>query len=519
MKLTKTLASCAAVLALVTACGGDSAPAPAPVPPPDPTPTPTPSPVYADAAPGSSLMLGNRCEVMHPGHVQNLPGTQADEKGFLRAVTEETYLWNAEVPALNATTFPTTQAWFDALKTPLLTASGHPKDRFHFSYPTEAWEALNNGVEMGYGLTWSTTAGKLPRSWRVAMVDAGSPAALAGVRRGDALIMVDGVDFINRNEADTVARFNAALYPVKAGDRHTLTFWRNGAAFDASMAASQVTVASVQNTRVIDTPAGKVGYLTFNAHNPPAERQLYQAMNKLQAAGVADLVLDMRYNGGGLLSIASELAYMIAGPAATDGKTFLKYSTNGRLRPIRPISFIPSMTEISAEQPLPVVTPLPHLDLKRVTILTSAGTCSASEALINGLRGIDIDVTLVGGQTCGKPYAFLPISNCGTTYFMVQYKGFNHKGQSDFEDGFAPACGSADDLGRDLGDPTEGMLAQALRLQAGQACAGPMAAATATATATASRQGAGAARSTAPARPEVMTRLPMKEVAIVPAEK
>ncbi|WP_332853482.1 S41 family peptidase [Duganella sp. S19_KUP01_CR8] len=511
MKLTKTLASCSAMLVLLAACGGDSAPVPTPTPPPDPTPTPTPTPVYADAAPGSSSALENRCEVMHPGHIQNLPGTQADEKGFLRAVTEETYLWNSEVPALNATEFPSTLAWFNALKTPLLTASGHPKDRFHFTYPTETWEALNSGVELGYGLTWSVGLTKAPRSWRVAIVDAGSPAAVAGVRRGDALIMIDGADFINSNDTDAVARFNAALYPAQAGDRHTLTFWRDGASFDAVMAASQVSVASVQNTRVIDTPAGKVGYLTFNTHNSPAERQLYQAIGTLQAAGVADLVLDLRYNGGGLLSIASELAYMIAGPAATDGKIFLKYSTNGRLSPGRPLSFTTKMTEVSVQHPLPVVTPLPHLDLKRVTILAGPGTCSASEALINGLRGIDIDVTLVGGQTCGKPYAFIPIANCGTTYFMVQYKSVNQKGQSDFEEGFAPSCATADDLGRALGDPAEGMLAQALRLRSGQACASPALAATAL------RQGGSAAR--APARPEVMTRLPPKEIAIVPADR
>ncbi|WP_147328216.1 MULTISPECIES: S41 family peptidase [unclassified Duganella] len=516
MKLTKTLASCSAVLALLTACGGDSAPMPTPVPPPDPTPTPTPTPtpppVYADAKPGTSAVLWNRCEVMHPGHLQNEQGTQADEKGFVRAVTDEVYLWNKEVPALNATEYPTTVAYFDALKTPLLTASGRPKDRFHFSYPNETWEALSKGVELGYGVTWAAGANKVPRTWGVAIVDAGSAAAAAGVRRGDVLIMVDGVDFINRYETSVVAAFNAALYPAKVGERHTLTLWRDGGSFDVTLAAGEVSVAAVQNTRVIDTPSGKVGYLTFNSHTAPAEKQLYDAVSTLKTAGVGDLVLDMRYNGGGQLTTASELAYMIAGPAATNGLTFMKYTTNGRLNPGRPTPFIARSQDSYVAQPLPFGTPLPHLDLKRVTILTSPGTCSASEALINGLRGIDIDVTLVGGQTCGKPYAFVPLPNCGTTYFIVQYQGANQKGQSDFEEGFVPTCKAADDLGHALGDPAEAMLAQALRLQAGQACATPAAA-------TALRQGGSTARAPAPARPEVMTRLPLKEIAIVPADR
>ncbi len=226
----------------------------------------------------------------------------------------------------------------------------------------------------------------------------------------------------------------------------------------------------MQNTRVIDTPAGKTGYLTFNSHNGPAEKQLYDAITAFKSAAVNDLVIDMRYNGGGLLTIASELAYMVAGPATTDGKVFYKYSTNGRLSPGRPTPFLGKSSGQLATQILPLGIALLHLDLKRVTVLAGPGTCSASEAVINGLRGVDVQVDLIGGQTCGKPYAFVPLANCGTTFFLVQYQGVNNKGWGDYADGFAPTCAADDDMEHALGDPAEGLLATALKLQAGQAC-------------------------------------------------
>ncbi|MDE0008736.1 MAG: peptidase, partial [Gammaproteobacteria bacterium] len=117
---------------------------------------------------------------------------------------------------------------------------------------------------------------------------------------------------------------------------------------------------------------------------------------------------------------------------------------------------------------------LPSLDLERVFILSSGRTCSASESIINGLRGIDVEVILIGAATCGKPYGFLPADNCGTTYFSIQFKSVNDKGFGDFADGFVPVVGGgtepwevpgclvADDFDHLLGDPDEARLAAAL---------------------------------------------------------
>ena len=105
-----------------------------------------------------------------------------------------------------------------------------------------------------------------------------------------------------------------------------------------------------------------------------------------------------------------------------------------------------------------------------MTLLTTGNTCSASEAIINGLRGVDVEVNLIGGTTCGKPYGFYPQPNCGTTYFAVQFQGVNAKGFGDYADGMAPTCAVADDYQHALGDANEGMLAAALQYRTTGRC-------------------------------------------------
>jgi hypothetical protein len=235
---------------------------------------------------------------------------------------------------------------------------------------------------------------------------------------------------------------------------------------------------------VIDVAGTSVGYLLFNDHTAAAEAQLKVAMEDLADAGIDELVLDLRYNGGGFLAIASQLGYMIAGPAATNGRAFERLEFNSKFptldpltgQPIQPMPFHATTLNFS----VPAGQALPNLGLGRVFVLTSGRTCSASESIINGLRGIGIAVIQIGGSTCGKPYGFYPQDNCGTTYFSIQFRGVNDVGFGDYVEGFSatrtvgdpsanlPGCPAADDFTHDLGDPQEGQLQVALtRLQTG----------------------------------------------------
>jgi hypothetical protein len=125
---------------------------------------------------------------------------------------------------------------------------------------------------------------------------------------------------------------------------------------------------------------------------------------------------------------------------------------------------------------------LPTLNLSRVVALTSPNTCSASESIINGLRGVGVQVIQIGTTTCGKPYGFYPADNCGTTYFTIEFQGVNAQGFGDYSDGFSPTnsvstigvivpgCSVGDDFTHALGDPAEGRLAAALGYRIDQSC-------------------------------------------------
>lgn len=421
---------------------------------------------------------------------RDILGTRTDQNNWLRSWTNELYLWYSEVPDLNPASFGTPD-YFEVLKTSATTSSGNPKDRFHFSLSSAEWLALSqSGVSAGYGAQWVILAGVPPRRLVVAYTEPNSPAtaASANLARGADVLTVDGVDLVNVNTQAGIDVLNAGLFPSVAGQTHTFTVRDLGSASTRviTMVSANVTSAPVQNVTTFATASGVVGYLLFNDHIATAESALVNAVNTLQVASVGDLVLDIRYNGGGFLDIASELAFMIAGPGATSGQTFEKLVFSDK-HPTRnpvtgqtltPVGFHSTSQGFS----VPSGSALPTLNLSRVFVLTGPGTCSASESIMNSLRGVNVQVIQIGSTTCGKPYGFYPFDNCGTTYFSIQFKGVNARDFGDYADGFSPAnslgapgalvpgCSIADDFTRALGDPVEGRLAQALNYRTSGSC-------------------------------------------------
>ncbi len=411
-------------------------------------------------------------------------GTSTDENNFLRSFSNDTYLWYDEIVDRNPALY-TTSAYFDLLKTTAVTPSGNPKDQFHFSIPTDEWNAQSqSGASVGYGAQFGIISLVRPgRRIVVAYTDPGTPATAPGANllRGESIDAIDGNNIGDAN----IDTYLDGLYPDTAGETHTFRVTsRTGVTRTFTMQSAVVTSTPVQNVSTIDTGTGKVGYLLFNDHIATAERGLFDAVTQLAAAGINDLVVDIRYNGGGYLDIASELAYMIAGSARTAGRTFevLRFNNKHPLfdpitgQPLIPVPFHNRSQGIDPS--LPAGTLLPTLNLSRVYLITGEGTCSASESIINSLRGIDVGVIQIGSTTCGKPYGFYPEDNCGTTYFTIQFQGVNAKGFGDYTDGFSPAntrssvgtivagCSVADDFLHLLGDPSELRLQAALNLRA-----------------------------------------------------
>jgi len=372
-----------------------------------------------------------------------------------------------------------------------MTPSGQPKDKFHFTQDTAEWVAFSqSGVSAGYGVEWALVARTPPRRIVVAYTEPNSPATGAGLTRGFEVMRVDGVDAGFDNSRAGIDSLNAGLFPAASGETHTFTvrdlagFWH-----DVTLQSANVSSTPVQNVGTITTSTGAVGYMLFNDHIATAESALIAAVNTLKASNITDLVLDIRYNGGGYLAIASELAFMIAGSARTSGRTFEQVVFNRKHPgvdpvtggPLLPVPFLSTTQDFS----VPSGQALPSLNLSRVFVLTGSGTCSASEAIINSLRGVGVQVIQVGSTTCGKPYGFYPEDNCGTTYFSIQFKSVNAAGFGDYTDGFSPGntvggfgtlvpgCSVADDFTHALGDAAEGRLAAALGYRTSSTCPAP----------------------------------------------
>jgi carboxyl-terminal processing protease len=402
-------------------------------------------------------------------------GTRMDEKMFIRSWINETYLWYREVQDINPQTMLTVEDYFLTQKTTAKTSSGKDKDQFHYYYKTSDYESLAyNTGEHGYGFNFIFVERYVPRNLKIAYVEDGSPAAKEGVSRGDRILKVNNLDLVGTNDAAKIDAINQALFEPQESDVVSLMMRRaDGVEYTVILTAELVVSTLVQNVKVINHSDKKIGYFAFHSHMFDAESLLIDAFSQFKTQAVDELVIDLRYNPGGLLDMASQVAYMVAGEANTKGKTFGQLSFNDKHPEFDPITGEKIEKLGFRSYSLNATQKLPSLTLNRVVILSGNDTCSASEALINGLRGIDIDVILIGETTCGKPYGFYSQENCGNTYFSVQFMSVNAKGFGGYQDGFSPAaidnnrtairgCVVPDDLAYSLGDEREARLATAL---------------------------------------------------------
>ena len=477
--------------------GGGGAPGPVVVSPTNP-PTGWQQGVFLDASTFQNLCAAPRSGSDPTNNNQPYPdiqGTTTDENNFVRSFTNDTYLWYDEITDQDPATFSNTQDYFDQLKTFGTTPSGTSKDQFSFSFDTQEWfDLFQSGVSAGYGATFAVLSPTPPREIIVAYTEPNSPATnhVPPLLRGSKILSVNGFD-IDTNSPAGIDALNEGLFPSALGVAHTFEVQDVGeiGSHSVTMTTTTITDAMVQNTKVFDTPTGRVGYMTFNYHRAPAETELVTAINTLkEGLGVSDLVLDIRYNGGGFGLIAAQLGYMIAGSANTGGKNFDLLQFNDKhpiTNPItgQPLTPDPFQSTTVGFTTLPAGQALPSLDLSRVFVLTGPGTCSASELIINGLRGADIQVIQIGSTTCGKPYGFYEEPNCGTSYFPIQFRSVNDKNFGDYTDGFAPStiddgqanvmgCSVPDDYTKQLGDSGENRLEVALAYQAGLGCTTPV---------------------------------------------
>ena len=237
----------------------------------------------------------------------------------------------------------------------------------------------------------------------------------------------------------------------------TMTFVKpSGEERRARMVKRLVTIPTVSLTQVVDVDGRKVGYLFFRNFVRPSAAALNDAFAALKTAGATELVLDLRYNGGGLVDIAVQLASLIGG-ARVSGQVMINWIHNDKVGPV--LNKVTRFLE----------TPEQTLNLQRLVVITTRSSASASELIINSLRPY-MPVTVIGDTTYGKPVGQYGFNFCEKVLVPVAFSLKNVNNEGDFFDGIAADCTAPDDITHQLGDPAEASYAEALTFIRTGAC-------------------------------------------------
>lgn len=398
--------------------------------------------------------------------------TSLDIKDFIYKGLNIFYLYKASVPDLANDRFSSDQEYTDYLN-----AASSPETLFDallspseddFSWIVDDYIALEqafDGVTKNNGMSFGLKRYPAPNESQVygfvRYVLPGTDAETKGVQRGMIFNTIDGVQIDDQN-------FSSLLSP----DTYTIGL----ATFDGTTVtptSETITLTKVQYTenpvyiaKTLDVGGNPVGYLMYNKFTADFDEQLNNAFGQFKADGVTDLVLDVRYNGGGSVESAIDLSSMITGQFnneifSTDQWNEDRQADFGQTRRFNNV--IRTGAAINS------------LGLTRLFILTTGSSASASELVINGLDPY-IEVVQIGTSTRGKFQASITLydssnfgrngANPGHTYAMqpLVLKSINSQGVTDYFDGFAPEIEVVEDTANlgTLGEPTEPLLSAAI---------------------------------------------------------
>lgn len=295
-----------------------------------------------------------------------------------------------------------------------------------------------------------------------------SDAANKNVTRGTVFYAIDGQAL---NVDNYRALISSDSYTINLADFNDGAITPNGQSID--LVKTELTEDPIFMAKVIQTNNQKVGYLMYNSFTANYDNELNQAFGTFKNEGVTDLVLDLRYNGGGSVLTATRLASMITGQF--EGQLFAKQQWNNKVQTYfeenNPSQLVNNFTNSVGN------ATINSLNLTRVYILTTGGTASASELVINGLKPY-INVIQIGTTTIGKNVGSITLYDSPTfnkkdvnprhTYAMqpIVIKTINKDGFGEYQDGLVPTVLQAENSGNlgVLGNENEPLLSTALGL-------------------------------------------------------
>ena len=423
--------------------GGDGSGVAIPAPPvgaPAPAPTPTP---------------GSQCSL-------------ASRQDFVRAQIEEWHLFPDLLDlSVNQADHATVQSYIDALVAP---ARAQSRDRF-FTYITSIADEnafYEQGASAGFGIRLAYRLNT--RQVFVAEAFEGAPALAANIDRGTEILAI-GTTSANLETVDSLlaggqtSAVTNALGPTTAGTTRVLRVRdQSGVTREVTITKAQYSIDPVSDrygARIIEDNGKRVGYLNLRTFIDTANDDLDRAFADFKAQGVTELIIDLRYNGGGLVSVAERLGDLLG--AGRQGQVF-SYTTFRASKAGRNDTYLFNPRSESIQP-------------TKIAFIGTGSTASASELVINALQPyLGDNIALIGSNTFGKPVGQIALDRpaCDDRLRVVAFRTENANRQGDYYSGLASTipntCAATDDYNAQLGDPSERLVATALDFLAGRSC-------------------------------------------------
>lgn len=411
------------------------------------------------------------------------------ERQFIWDAMNFWYFWQEDVPELadDGVFFESEQAFQD-----FLMSFETPRDLFNnlqfsaeddFSFFIEDFEEFmqaQQGISRDFGFNFGLV--QINNSENVfgyvQFVLPDSPADNAGLIRGDVFTSVNGTRLTVNNFREVLDSDNYVL---------TLADYEDGTVTETDETVEVQSVTLEENpiflSTILEVNNSKAGYLVYNAFRTNSHRNLNDVFGNFQAQNIDELIVDLRYNGGGALVTSNVLASLISGLGSSREFSELAFNSK-RSDQNRSESFLDRMPVFNEQGDRDGDIAMNKLSMDRVFILTGFGTASASEVLINSLKPF-MEVILVGRQTVGKDEGSLTLVDSQPPFTDKNNANPDHRiaiqpiilkivnsNDEDFPEGFVPdtrinELDFLDNLPA-LGNPSEPVLAGALNIIGGQ---------------------------------------------------
>jgi carboxyl-terminal processing protease len=443
--MSRRITTLVCLAAMLAACGGGGGGGSAPPPTGGggtPTPTPTPTPTG-----GCSLR---------------------ERQDWVAGQLREWYLFpELLVTGLNPASYSTVEAYIDALTA---NARSQGKDR-HFTYLTSIAQEnafFQSGDSAGFGIRIAVDTSA--RRLFVNEAFEGAPALAAGMDRGTEILAI-GTSAADLKTVDSIissggsAGIDNALGPPTAGLTRYFRANIGGTVKEFSVTKAKFSITPVSSrygVKVLTDGGEKIGYVNLRTFIEPADPALRNAFSSLKSQGVTKVIVDLRYNGGGLVSIAELMANLMGANRTTSNVLDYTIFNSSKSSNNKTAHFNPQSQSVA-----PV----------KLAFIGTGGTASASELVINTfIPYFGASSALIGSNTYGKPVGQIGVdkSACDDRLRVMAFKVQNANHQGDYFNGLAATmgatCQAADDIMKPMGDPGEASTKAGLDFLAGRTC-------------------------------------------------